>query len=202
MNRNIFLKENKNAWGPIFSMFGGNTNSAIIMSDPAWISLRKSHPPYPVSSEYQVKGWATVCIIAQQPGLARADETRSRALGLLKLLLRTTAGGAGNGDACDTPSPCVLSAAARQEAEECEGAQCAHAFGCLHLQKILSDAMANEDGPIGVAKSIVSCLQQRKHCIAAVYLFADVTSKFMIMLSDNFDIIGTANPIAVDYQLR
>ena len=203
MHTNTYIKKCRYGWGKIFSMFGGDPNSAIVHSSKAWLSLHKSHPPSHIRCEYQVEGLATLCIIAHQAGFGRADRTRSRALELLKLLLRAVVGSAGDGDVVDALSPCELSAAARHKAEECAGGQCAHKHGCQHLHKIFSDAMVNRDSATVVAKIIVSCTRQENmRCAAAVVLFQDVISKIVIKLSENFAIIGTSDPLAVDAQLR
>ncbi len=123
------------------------------------------------------------CVHHRAPGRVGSTTciaSRHRAFSLLELLLRATAGVVGDGDGWDTMSFYQLSASVRQKAEECEHVQCGHRFGCHHLQQILRDAMANNisDGATLLAKIIVSCAQQRKHCAAAVaHLVADFKAR-------------------------
>ncbi len=203
MGTHARIRKCSHGWGNIFSMFGRDPNSAIVLSSKAWLLSHQSQPPSHILSEFQAESWATLCIIAHQAGFARAPQTRSRALELLKRLLRTVAGSAGGGDAFDTLSPCELLAAARLKAEECAGGQCAPEYGCQHLRDIFRVALTNEDSATIVAKIIVSCTHRKnKDCAATAALFQDVISKIAIKLSENFDIIGTSDPLAVDTELR
>ena len=65
------IKDDKDAWDPMFGLFGCNMNTGVVPSSRAWITLHKSHPPYPILSECQVESWATVCIIAHQAASGR-----------------------------------------------------------------------------------------------------------------------------------
>ena len=76
-------------------------------------------------------------------------------------------------------------------------------YGCQHLRDIFRVALTNEDSATIVAKIIVSCTHRKnKDCAATAALFQDVISKIAIKLSENFDIIGTSDPLAVDTELR
>ncbi len=102
--------------------------------------LNHSRPPR--WSEYQAQGGVVAFTITQHAGWVRRDHVRSRAIDLLKPELGTTAG---DGNAFGSLSPCTLSAAARQKADECEGARCTHPHECQHLRKIVGDTVPHDN---------------------------------------------------------
>ncbi len=92
--------------------------------------------------EYQAQGGVVALIFPQHAGCVRRDHVRSRSIHLLKPALGTTAGDA---NAFGFLSPCTSSAAARQKADECEGARCTHPHECENLKKIFSDTVSNDN---------------------------------------------------------
>ncbi len=81
-------------------------------------------------------------IFPQHAGWVRRDHVRSRSVHLLKPALGTTVG---DGNSFGPLSPCTSSAAARQKADECEGARCTHPHECENLKKIFSDTVSNDN---------------------------------------------------------
>ncbi len=92
--------------------------------------------------EYQAQGGVVAFTITQHAGWVRRDHVRRRTIDLLKPALGTTAGDA---NAFGFLSPCTSSVAARQKADECEGARCTHPHECQHLRKMFSDTVPHEN---------------------------------------------------------
>ena len=181
-----------------FSQCAAATSTAPASLAAAFGLHTKSLKPQQTARlEYQAQGGFVAFTITQHAGWVRRDHVRSRAIDLLTPALGTTTG---DGDAFGSLSPCTSSAAARQKADECDGARCTHPHECHHLRKIFTDTVPHDNGADVVEISLLNARSKgylaRRFLLTSLMLFSS-SSPF----SEHLHWIVTYHKLDVDTKL-
>ena len=192
------VKDSLKTWAKVFTICGGDPDSAIIPSSRSWTSKHRSQPPEAVLEEYQVEAWAALCIMVQQAAVGKTRDSRSRGLEVLEAFLDEVAQDMDN--IFCVFYPLTLNEETSARANECAAASGELApgpHGCAHMQEILRVALQSEEAYQVVAKVLVGCVACRPACRAAHAHFSAMANKLEAFLTENFHQIGTHDALAI-----